>query len=72
MLSLVLLAPCSCSSPILQMATLTGRVLDAPSIEYAGGKAATINKANPGKWFQDKNMYVAAEKVGSCHLNYAF
>ena len=54
------------------MATLTGRVLDAPSIEYAGGKAATINKANPGKWFQDKNMYVAAEKVGSCHLNYAF
>ena len=46
-----------------EMATLSGRVLDAPSIEYAGGKAATINKANPGKWFQDKNQYVAAEKV---------
>jgi eukaryotic translation initiation factor 2C len=46
-----------------EMATLTGRVLDAPSIEYAGGKSSTINKANPGKWFQDKNHYVSAEKV---------
>ena len=46
-----------------EMATLSGRVLDAPSIKYAGGKAANINKASPGKWFQDKNQYVAAQKV---------
>ena len=32
-----------------EMATLQGRVLDAPFIEYAGGKAASINKANQGK-----------------------
>ena len=46
-----------------EMATLQGRVLNTPFIEYAGGKAASINEANPGKWFQDKNLYVPAEKV---------
>merc|ERR1712096_595328 len=44
-------------------AKLTGRVLDAPVIEYSGGKVANINKSNPGKWFQDKNQYVLAQSV---------
>ena len=43
-----------------EMAKLTGRVLDAPIIEYHGGKEAKINKASPGKWFQDKQQYVSA------------
>jgi len=46
-----------------EMAKLTGRVLDAPVIEYSGGKVANINKSNPGKWFQDKNQYVLAQSV---------
>ena len=46
-----------------EMATLTGRVLDAPSIEYAGGKSSSINKANPGKWFQ-----VVPAFLDICHL----
>ena len=46
-----------------EMATLTARILDAPSIEYAGGKSTVINKASPGKWFQDRNQFVAAVKV---------
>ena len=33
-----------------EMAKLTGRVLDAPIIEYSGGKVANINKTTPGKW----------------------
>ena len=44
-----------------EMAKLTGRVLDAPIIEYSGGKVANINKASPGKWFQDKNQYVLGQ-----------
>eukprot|EP00092_Neocalanus_flemingeri_P007368 GFUD01007955.1.p1 GENE.GFUD01007955.1~~GFUD01007955.1.p1 ORF type:complete len:1043 (+),score=306.14 GFUD01007955.1:186-3314(+) len=44
-----------------EMAKLTGRVLDAPVIEYSGGKVANINKSNPGKWFQDKNQYVVGQ-----------
>merc|ERR1719369_2054177 len=48
-----------------KMATLTGRVLDAPVIEYAGGKVANINKTNPGKWFQDKNQYVSGQTVAN-------
>ena len=43
-----------------EMAKLTGRVLDAPIIEYHGGKEAKINKTSPGKWFQDKQQYVSA------------
>merc|ERR1719481_2164045 len=44
-----------------EMAKLTGRVLDAPIIEYSGGKVANINKTTPGKWFQDKNQYVLGQ-----------
>ena len=43
-----------------EMAKLTGRVLDAPIIEYHGGKEAKISKTTPGKWFQDKQQYVSA------------
>ena len=46
-----------------EMATLTARILDAPAIEYAGGKSTVINKASPGKWFQDRNQFVVAVKV---------
>merc|ERR1712240_441974 len=44
-----------------EMAKLTGRVLDAPIIEYSGGIVASINKSAPGKWFQDKNQYVLGQ-----------
>ena len=55
-----------------EMSTLTGRVLDVPIIEYSGGKVANINKANPGKWFQDKNQYVLAQTCKSwCIVNLA-
>jgi len=51
------------------MSKLSGRILDPPSIEYKkldGGKLSnvvTINKANPGKWFQDRNMYLDGKNV---------
>ena len=48
-----------------KMASLTGRVLDAPVIEYSGGKVANINKSNPGKWFQDKNQYVLGQTANN-------
>jgi len=44
-----------------EMAKLTGRVLDAPIIEYAANKTVTINNKSPGKWFQDKCHYVSAK-----------
>ena len=42
-----------------EMAKLTGRVLDAPIIEYASGKEVKINNKTPGKWFQDKCQFVS-------------
>jgi hypothetical protein len=54
------------------MAKLTGRVLDAPIIEYSGGKVANINKSNPGKWFLDKNQYVVSQSFTNwCLLDLA-
>jgi len=44
-----------------EMAKLTGRVLNAPVIEYGAGKEVSINKTQPGKWFQDKCQYVSAQ-----------
>ena len=35
---------------------MTGRVWDAPIIQYYGGKEAKINKTSPGKWFQDQTV----------------
>ena len=43
-----------------EMAKLTGRVLNAPVIEYSGGKEVKVNDKQPGKWFQDKCHYVNA------------
>jgi len=55
-----------------EMATLTGRVLDAPVIEYADKKESSINKATPGKWFQGKNQYVVGGMVSNwCVLDFA-
>jgi len=51
------------------MTKLTGRILDPPSIEYKdNGKdknIVTINKSNPGKWFQDRNTYLNGSEVGN-------
>ena len=51
------------------MTKLTGRILDPPSIEYKdNGKdknVVTINKTNPGKWFQDRNAYLNGSEVDS-------
>ena len=44
-----------------EMAKLTGRVLDAPIIEYASGKEVKINNKTPGKWFQDKCQFVSGQ-----------
>ena len=45
-----------------EMSKLTGRVLNAPIIEYGAGKEVKINDKQPGKWFQDKCHYVAGQK----------